>query len=322
MLPNVFIPGAQKSGTTTLCSALDHHPEVIVSTPKEPAFFSRAANLSRPEMYQECFRAKNGITPRAIIDGSNAYMVDPLAPIRIRNMLGKDLRFIFCLREPVARMVSGFWHQVKKGRERRPLSEALFFVSASLDEAMREEDQRLRDAATQGLIDVEDCEERFDEPMWNFRYLRNSLYAADLARYHLTFGRARVKVILFDELVANPVATLSSVAMFLGLDPTGLPADVGLHRNATLLARAPFLLRALRQLPRRGFLRQMPNYEAIRGTLLYRRPPQADPGVLARLRLLVAPEVVRLQTMLNQDLAALWDTNRGVQGARSAINDT
>jgi len=307
MLPNVFIPGAQKSGTTTLCSALDHHPDVIVSTPKEPAFFSRAANLSKPEIYEECFRTKNGITPRAIVDGSNAYMVDPLAPSRIRNMLGEDIHLIFCLREPAARMVSGYWHQAKKGRDRRPLSEVLSFASDSLDEAMREEELRLEHAAAQGLIDLSDCEERFDDPMWSFRYLRNSLYAADLARYNATFGAARVKVILFEDIVAKPAATLSSVATFLGLDPMLFP-PLDIHRNTTLLARAPTLLRALRQLPGRGLLRQIPNYEGIRETLLFRRPPQANPGMLARLRLLVAPEVARLRPMLDRDLVPIWGT--------------
>src|SRR5262245_23768242 len=118
MLPNTFIAGAQKSGTTSLCYALGEHPQAVVSTPKEPAFFSRATDFGALEDYQSCFQAKDGTEPLAIIDGSNAYMVDPSAPGRMREMLGRDLRFIFSLREPAARAVSGYWHQAKKGRER------------------------------------------------------------------------------------------------------------------------------------------------------------------------------------------------------------
>ena len=122
MLPNAFIAGAQKSGTTTLCEALDCHPQVIVSNPKEPAFFSLAANLSRPEVYESYFQAKDGVRARAVIDGSNAYMVDPLAPVRIREMLGEELRFVFCLREPSARAISGILAPSEKGARAPPVA--------------------------------------------------------------------------------------------------------------------------------------------------------------------------------------------------------
>jgi hypothetical protein len=306
MMPNVFIAGAQKSGTTTLCAALDRHPQALVSTPKEPAFFSRAANLGNAQIYEECFQAKRDVIPRAIVDGSNAYMVDPLAPSRIRDMLGEDLRFIFCLRDPVARAVSGYWHQAKKGRECRPLSEALSFASSSLDEAIREEQRRLRHAAAHRLIDIAAYTDRYDDPLWNFRYLRNSLYAADLTRFYRIFGAARVKVVLFEELVGDPVATLSLVAAFLNIDPAGFPTNLDLHRNPTRLTRAPVLVDALRRLCGRELLRRIPGYEAVTSALLYRRPPLADLAVKTRLHILLAPDVSQLQAMLNRDLGAIW----------------
>jgi hypothetical protein len=306
MLPNAFIVGAQKSGTTTLCYALERHPQVVVSTPKEPAFFSRAANLSEPERYKSYFRAKNGLVPRAIIDGTNAYMVDPLAPSRIRAMLGGDLRFVFCLREPAARAISGYWHQAKKGRERRSLTEALSFNRATLDAALREEQERLTRAAQDGLIDLAEVEQRFDDPMWNFRYLRNSLYAGDLERFVATFGADRTKVILFEELVTEPDVSLASVAAFLGLDPARFPPNLDLHRNATALMRAPRIASALSKLPGRMFLRRLPGYAQLRGALFFRAPPPADAALAKRLRRLVAPEVTRLRAMVGRDLTAIW----------------
>jgi hypothetical protein len=306
MLPNAFIAGAQKSGTTTLCEALDCHPQAIISNPKEPAFFSLAANLSRPEVYESYFQAKDGVRARAVIDGSNAYMVDPLAPARIREMLGEELRFVFCLREPSARAISAYWHQAKKGRERRPLPEALCFTSTSLDAAIGEEEERLQHAADHGHIDLMDCVERFDDPMWNFRYLRNSLYAADLARFQSTFGAHRMKVVLFEDLACDPATILASVAAFLDLDPAAFPATPDLHRNATALMRAPALVGMLQRLPRRGLLRRLPGYETLNRALLYRRPPPADPALMGQLRRLVTPEIGRLEVVLERDLGAIW----------------
>jgi hypothetical protein len=305
MMANTFIAGAQKSGTTTLCRALDGHTQVVVSAPKEPAFFSRKVNLTHPEIYERCFQSKADVMPRAVIDGSNAYMGDPLIPRRILNLLGEDLRFIFCLREPVARMVSGYWHQAKRGRERRSLEEALFFASSSLDQAMREEEDRLNRAVAGGLVDLSDSIHRYDDPLWHFRYLRNSLYAADLVRFFETFGRSKIKIILFDDMVKDLGAVLSSVFEFLGIDSDfSLKSDV--HRNATVLTRLPWLYNALRRLPGRELLHFIPNYAAIRMALLYRRPPETEPELVARLRYLMTPEVIHLECLLSVDLTKRW----------------
>ena len=159
---------------------------------------------------------------------------------------GEDLRFLFCLREPATRAISAYWHQAKKGRERRSLSEALAFDSESLDAAICEEEGRLEHAAAHGRIDLVDCAKRFDDPLWNFRYLRNSLYASDLARFQTTFGASRIKVFLFEELISDPGATLASVAAFLGLDPRGISSPARLapqcyHADAStnFASRAP-----------------------------------------------------------------------------------
>ncbi len=40
-LPDFLIIGAAKSGTTTLYKYLCWHPQVYMSTPKEPEFFAR-----------------------------------------------------------------------------------------------------------------------------------------------------------------------------------------------------------------------------------------------------------------------------------------
>jgi hypothetical protein len=305
MLPNVFIAGAQKSGTTTLCSLMNGHPEVVLSNPKEPSFFSRESNLSAIETYAQCFQPKNGVKPRAIVDGSNAYMVDPLAAPRIRSCLGQDLHFIFCLRDPTERMISAYWHQAKKSQDLRPLDEVFSFANDSLEGSVIEEDKRLRRAIDDGLVKALAYANRFDDPLWNFRYLRNSLYATDLERFFDIFGRAQVKVILFEDLISDLVTTRASLAIFLGLDPADFPTVLDL-RNPTLLARAPVLSRAMRRLPGRGVMRRLPAYERLRRILLYRRPPPTAPRLKSQLRLLVAPEIMRLQVMLDREPLTPW----------------
>ncbi|MGI9455848.1 MAG: hypothetical protein ACR2NU_04760, partial [Aeoliella sp.] len=42
--PNFFLLGAAKCGTTSVARYLDQHPEVFISKPKEPNFFSFEPN--------------------------------------------------------------------------------------------------------------------------------------------------------------------------------------------------------------------------------------------------------------------------------------
>src|SRR5688572_16277890 len=43
MLPNFFVIGAPRSGTTSLYEYLDAHPDIVMSTVKEPDFFARSS---------------------------------------------------------------------------------------------------------------------------------------------------------------------------------------------------------------------------------------------------------------------------------------
>jgi hypothetical protein len=277
-----------------------------VSEPKEPVFFSKAANLAKLEIYEACFRKKPGAEPRVVIDGSNAYMSDPDAASRIRDTLGTDLRFIFSLRDPVSRMVSAYWHQAKKGQDRRSPVGALCIESNSLDEALREEEERLRRAVVRGLISVEVYAHRYDDPLWNFRYLRNSLYAADLRRFQDTFGAARIMVVLFEDVVEKPLPTLRKLAKFLDLDPGAFPTGLDLHLNPTRLPRAQGLLATMRRLPGIASLRRVPGYALVSHTFFYRRPDSIPAALTVRWRKLFAPEMAHLKTMLGRDLISLW----------------
>ncbi len=39
MIPNYLVIGASKCGTSSLCRLLGQHPDMFMSTPKEPNFF-------------------------------------------------------------------------------------------------------------------------------------------------------------------------------------------------------------------------------------------------------------------------------------------
>lgn len=73
MLPNLIVPGAAKSGTTSLHESLQEHPDIFMCRRKEPHFFSREASLDDQRRYEMLFERG---------ESSTSYMVIPDAPSR------------------------------------------------------------------------------------------------------------------------------------------------------------------------------------------------------------------------------------------------
>jgi len=101
--PNFFIVGAPKCGTTALCQYLDEHPNIFISTPKEPHYFAndfpKMRHVSELSEYIELFNdADESCT--AIGEGSvwNLY-----SDVAVENIMDfdKDAKIIVMLRNPV-----------------------------------------------------------------------------------------------------------------------------------------------------------------------------------------------------------------------------
>lgn len=136
--PGAYLIGAQKSATTTFADLLAQHPEVVLSQPKEPDFYT--GSFARgAAWYAARFARHEGV----LLDASMSYTLcpfpervradDPLVgvPERIRARC-PDARFIYLLRDPVARAYSAYWHAVRRGYERRAPAAALTASSGYL----------------------------------------------------------------------------------------------------------------------------------------------------------------------------------------------
>lgn len=190
-LPNLIIPGAGKSGTSSLHDYLGQHPDIFMSRTKEPHFFSDDVAYARgPSEYAALFASAGGAPVRG--ESSTTYMHFPRVPERIAATLD-DPRFIFLLRNPVDRTWSHYRWLAGMGLEPRPLRDA---VEADLDETPDFK------ASLGG----------------NYRYYAaESRYGAHLARYLETFGSGRILVLSTEQLRGSAPATLARCADFLGL---------------------------------------------------------------------------------------------------------
>ncbi len=130
IIPNFFILGAQKAGTTYLWTHLARHPQIFLSTPKELNFFDQHPTPQRfAQVYLPHFEAAQGY--RWVGEATPTYLwhADPRAPWapplgerppdvarEVVAYCGSAIRCIVSLRNPILRAVSAFYHHFRKGR--------------------------------------------------------------------------------------------------------------------------------------------------------------------------------------------------------------
>ena len=200
-LPNLFIIGAAKSGTTGLYATLHTHPQVFFPEfKKELRFFSDDANYARgldwfAETYfkgAEKFPVRGDATPHYI------YWSDKVAP-RIHQTFGASRpKIVAILREPASRAYSHYWLGVRLHGETLPFEEAL-----------EKEEQRLR----------EQHEELRAEGRIRWGYFRGGCYATQLKPFFELFPREDILILLQEELRDDFPAVASRLTSFLDLDP-------------------------------------------------------------------------------------------------------
>ncbi|MBU2677655.1 MAG: sulfotransferase domain-containing protein [Gammaproteobacteria bacterium] len=104
------------------------------------------------------------------------------------------------MRDPLARAVSQYFHEKRRGIERLPLIEALSTEPARIaGEATKLEDPRYQSHA-----------------FGYFTYVTRGLYADQLRSWYRYFDRAQLLVLESEMLRISPHAVLSGVAQFLG----------------------------------------------------------------------------------------------------------
>lgn len=201
---NVFLIGAQKSGTTYLASLLDAHPDVCVSDPKEPQFFSSCFDQGF-DFYAECFATPDApvrldasttytfLRPRHALGLADAPgLMDPV-PERISDAC-PDARFIYIMRDPIKRMMSAVRHQMRNDPD--PAGQSVSLLKA-----------------------VE------ANPM----LLLVSRYADQIDRYLDVFDPSRFLFLDFEALKSAPEIAVAQTCTFMGIstDQIDLSAQAG-----------------------------------------------------------------------------------------------
>lgn len=119
-VPNLFIIGAPKAGTTALANNLSLHPEIFVPDNKEPRFFDASFYydyeddypIRSMKEYLEIYKVKGAEECRYRIDAS-VFIMYQIDSIRKILELSPEAKFIIILREPVSASVSMYKQRMK-----------------------------------------------------------------------------------------------------------------------------------------------------------------------------------------------------------------
>ena len=192
--PNLFIIGASKCGTTSLWNMLNTHPEVFMSTPKEPVFFSFSNFYERLVEYEKLFAKVSN--EKVIGEASPIYSettLIPQIPERIYNF-NPNAKIIYIVRDPIERLKSvwrqtlhtGHWHkQVYKN---------------SCD------------------VEVPLMPKKFIKAVYNYPpYLEATKYWTHLNNYKEYFEDKNILLLFFEDLKNNPKSVYSSICSFLNI---------------------------------------------------------------------------------------------------------
>jgi hypothetical protein len=301
-LPNFLIVGAAKSGTTSLWTYLQQHPQIFMPSNKEPNFFALEGLKLPPfpgaadaktlyekiykysitdfESYQALFQEVS--QEIAIGEASIPYLYFPEAAERIKQYI-PQVKIIAILRNPIDRLYSHYL-MIRDNYCLEPLS---------LAQALQQENERIR-----------------NNWGWDWHYVRLGLYHTQVKRYFDLFEPQQIKIYLYEDFCFNPVGVFQDICCHIGVDSSFIP-DLSQRSKVSGRPRSQKLHRLLNQPNRiqKSLQRALPKTTYKRVVALGNHwniiptVPMAS-ELRQALKDVFREDIVKLQTLIRRDLSA------------------
>jgi hypothetical protein len=310
-IPDFFVVGHPKCGTTALHQMLKLQPEIFVPDSKEPWFFAEELHWRTPPRpegtprtlpeYAEWFAAAE--PGQRVGDATAYYLWSRTAASNIATV-NPAARIVAILREPASFLRSLHLQ----------LLEVYTEVEPDFERAIELEGKRREGRSVPRYT-------YFPQMLLYSEFLR---YAEQLQRFYAVLPADQVKVLIYDDFRADNDGTLREVCDFLGVEDC-LPG-VTVEANPTVRPRSQRVDELVHALSVgrgpvshavKGAIKAVTPQQARKRALrtLKRRavfapPREPDPAVMRRLRIRYRDEVVAAGELLGRDLVSLWGYDR------------
>ena len=224
--PAFFLVGGSRCGTTSLHSALAHHPGIFMPREKSPNYFTAEDMADFPEAAAMAAMKSHSITDQAeyldlFATATDDQLLGEVSPVYLQSIhtaariaaFAPEAKVVAILRNPVERAFAHYIGRRRDGLETR----------TSFDEVIAPE-----------LADRE------PKPVAFNHYLAIGRYGFFLKIFYREFPSEQIKLLFFDDLVHDPVAVLQDLFAFLGVELLGdqLPLE---QKNRGGIIRNPLL---------------------------------------------------------------------------------
>ena len=180
--------GVQKAGTTTLHNILNQNPNLVLPERKETHFFSDEQLFNKGiDTYSNFFKNLNSSKFVGEIDPE--YSFSKNAAQRIYEVFGK-IKIIIILRNPVERAYSHYLMTKRRGLE-----------DLHFEEAIENEKGRIKT----------------EKDRMHLSYISRGMYLWQVDNYKTIFGSKNVKLIIFEDFIANKDKYIRDISDFIGL---------------------------------------------------------------------------------------------------------
>ena len=287
-MPNLFIVGAPKCGTTAWVSYLSDHPDVFFATPKEPHYFCEDFPKLRyartPGEYAAFFEGADGES--VVGEASVRYLMSGVAARNIAAF-APDAKILIFLRARGA------------------------FLHSYHNQLVLNADEDVADFATAWKLAAGDAPRRVSPHLPEPKvldYLAAARFAPQIRRYLDAFPARQVRVVHFEDWTRDPRATYLALMEFLDLEDDGRTAFAKVHTAKH--DRFPALNQFLRHPPapvRAGarLLKRVAGRDSLGVAERVRKlnrdaghATPADPELLAEIDALFADDVAEVNRMV------------------------
>jgi len=226
VVPDFLILGAAKCATTSLHAWLSQHPQLLMSSPKEPVYFELEYEWG-PEFYRSNYFAEwDG--QRLLGDARTANLFLPFVPARVKES-NPDAKLIILVRNPIERCLAHWWMEFRRLKEPLHFEEAVKANLERLRSGVRYETaDEFRRAASPILLPGYAA--RRHSPAYrksdrktavpragDGTYVEAGYYAEQIERYRSLFSDKQIRIFLLEDLQSRPAEVLCDVCHLLGI---------------------------------------------------------------------------------------------------------
>lgn len=294
IMPNFIMFAAMRSGTSSIYKYLEQHPDILMSSLKEPGFFICEADkniftqeiienftvITELEAYQKLFEHYK--VEKAIGEATILYIYYEKCAAIIKKYI-PDVKLIAVLRNPADRAFSHYIWGRRDGLENLN----------QFQDALLVEDERIKAKSS-----------------FLYNYKDMGFYYRQIQHYYKIFDPAQIKICLYENFMANPTVFMQDIFEFLEVDSSFTP-DLSQKYNPSLIPRnnswndfirKPNPIKSIIKPLIPSKLRQKAKKKAKLNNLY---KPEFKPEVRQQLMSEYKEDIIKLQELTQQDFS-IW----------------